>query len=99
MLHISLLLQTLIYSPQANLRGHAEQRVASVLFRLWMALWNTRRALQLQHPEAGPGALSRRISCLEDNQSLGPEFKDRIGSGVTPMEMTAHMVRDKLMKG
>ena len=66
-----------------------------------MALSHTQSALQLQNPKAMPGALSRSMSYMEDNQSLQMEFKDKIGSIVAPMAMershiTAHMVRDKL---
>ena len=89
---------------QVNPHGRATPKAGNVLYRFWMALSYTQSALQLQTPEAMPGALSTSISCLEDNQSLRPEFKDRIGSIVATMEMegshlTAHMVRDKLMKG
>ena len=63
-----------------------------------MALSYTQSALQLQTPEAMPGALSTSISYREDNQSKRPDGKERIGNIVAPMEMeelelTANMVR------
>ena len=63
-----------------------------------MALSYTQSALQLQTPKAMPGALSRVIRFMEDDQSNRPEGKEGIGNIVAPMEMeelelTANMVR------
>ena len=88
---------------QVNPHGHAPPKAGNVLYRFWMALSYTQSALQLQTPEAMPGALSTSMSYLEDNQSNRPEFKDGIGNIVAPTEMegshlTANMVRVKLSK-
>ena len=82
---------------QANPHGRATPKAGNVLYRLWMALSHTQSALQLQNPKAMPGALSRVIRFMEDNQSNRPEGKEGIGNIVAPMEMewshlTAHMV-------
>ena len=83
---------------QVNPHGHAPPKAGNVLYRFWMALSYTQSALQLQTPKALPGALSRVIRFMEDNQSNRPEGKEGIGNIVAPTEMdrshlTAHMVR------
>ena len=78
---------------QVNPHGRATPKAGNVLYRLWMALSHTHSVLQLQNPEALPGALSRVVIRIMEDE----DGKDRIGNIVAPMEMewshlTAHMV-------
>ena len=101
-----LLLQTLIYIPQANLHGHAPLPVASsVLCHLWIrgVLSHTRHALQQPTPEAVAGVLPGQHGLMEENSVTAVEIMD----GITVTQkmptlrsrkmshLAAHMVRVK----